>query len=273
MTGRPTIPRRARTRGAVAAGAAAALVVVLLASGCGSSGGSGEASACKDRSRGLPKVTWEIPATDPSGVVILLHGGGWQPNPSGYRAQVTYGKAIAAGGVATVAVGYGRGASGFRQLEDVYSQAQRCFPGAPICAIGDSAGGNLALMLATREPDLACVIARAVPTDLNALASQGASETQRLAVDALGAGALERFSPVRRAATIKARVLLIMAENDPLVPVQQGRELKRALSSAELLVLPPGPVPFVHGLGVTPSALQSANQREVTFLQQATSGS
>lgn len=254
-------------------GLAAALAVVAVVSGCGSSDGGADPSACKDRSHGLPKLTWEIPPQAPRGVVILLHGGGWQPNPGGYRAQVKYGKAIEAGGVVTVAVGYGTGASGLRQIEDVYSKAQRCFPDAPVCVIGDSAGGNLALMLATREPDLSCVIARAAPTDLTALAAQGASETHQFALDAFGEQGLAKFSPVRRAAAIHARVLVIMAENDPLVPVEQGRELKQALPAAELLVLPPGPVPFVHGLGVTPDALQAANQREVAVLGKATPGS
>jgi acetyl esterase/lipase len=251
------------------AGLAAAMAVATLASGCGSSGGSDQASACKDHSHGFPKTAWAIPPTNARGVVILLHGGGWQPNPSGYRQQVAFGKVIGAGGVATVAVGYGPGRSGFRQVEDVYAQAHRCFPDAPICAIGDSAGGNLALMLATRQPDMACVIARAAPTDLTSLAAQGAGETQQLAVDAFSERGLAQFSPVRRAGAIHARVLAIMAENDRLVPVEQGRELKQALPSAELLVLPPGPVPFVHGLGVTQSSVQDAERRETAFLQQA----
>jgi acetyl esterase/lipase len=251
------------------AGLAAAMAVVTAASGCGSSGGGVEASACKNQSHGFPKTTWAIPATNPRGVVMLLHGGGWQPNPSGYREQVAFGKVIEAGGVATVAIGYGPGRAGFRQVEGVYGQAHRCFPDAPICVIGDSAGGHLALMLATRQPNMACVIARAAPTDLTSLAAQGAGETEQFAVDAFGRQALAPFSPVRRANAIHARVLAIMAENDPLVPVQQGRELKQALPSAQLLVLPPGPVPFVHGLGVTQSSVQDAEQRETAFLQQA----
>jgi dipeptidyl aminopeptidase/acylaminoacyl peptidase len=209
---------------------------------------------------------------NPGAVVILLHGGGWQPNPAGYRTQVAYGKLISAGGVATVAVGYGPGAAGLRQIEDVFSDARRCFPDVPICAIGDSAGGNLALMLAAREPELACVIGRAAPTDLTSLPAQGGDEAHQLAVDAFGARGLQRFSPVRHVDAINARVLLIMAENDPLVPAAQGRELKEALPSTDLVVLRPGPVPFVHGLGVRQGELQSANDREVEFLQQATSG-
>ena len=252
-------------------GLAATLAVIALASGCGPSKDSADLGACKDKSQGLPKVTWGIPTPDPRGVVILLHGGGWQPNPVGYRTQVQYGRAIETGGVATVAVGYGPGATGFRQIEHVYSQARRCFPDAPICAVGDSAGGNLALMLATRESDLSCVIARAAPTDLTSLAAQGGHEGHQIALDVFGARGLARFSPVRRASAIRARVLMIMAENDPLVPLAQGRELKQALPGAELLVLPPGPVPFVHGLGVTESSVQAANQREVTFLEQAES--
>ncbi len=251
------------------AGLVAALAVVSVASGCGSSRGGADLGACNNKSRGLPKLTWGIPTANPRSVVILLHGGGWQPNPIGYRQQVEYGKAIEAGGVATVAVGYGPGATGLRQIEDVYSRARRCFPDAPICAVGDSAGGHLALMLATRESDLSCVIARAAPTDLTSLVAQGANEGRQIALDAFGERGLARFSPVRRASAIHARVLVIMAENDPLVPVAQGRELERALPGVELLVLPPGPEPFVHGLGVTQSSLHAANEREVTFLEQA----
>jgi acetyl esterase/lipase len=251
-------------------GLIAAAAAVIVASGCGSSDSGDQVTACKDKSRGLPKLTWGIPSENPNGVVILLPGGGWQPNPGGYRSQVAFAKLIQTGGVATVAVEYGPGRAGFRQIEDVYGQARSCFPDAPVCAIGDSAGGNLALMLATREPELACVIARAAPTDLTSLPAQGGDGAYKFAVDAFGRGGLAQFSPARQAKAIQAPVLLIMAANDPLVPAAQGRELKQALPDAQLLVLPPGPVPFVHGLGVTQSALQEANQREAAFLQQAT---
>jgi acetyl esterase/lipase len=269
LTGRGTAHGGARVLATLGGGLVAALVVIAIVSGCGANLHPGNSSACRDKAKGMPKLTWGIPTPDPRAVVILLHGGGWQPNPTGYRQQVTYAKAIEAGGVATVAVGYGPGAIGFRQIEDVYQTARQCFPDAPICAVGDSAGGNLALVLAAREPDLSCVIARAAPTDLTSLQSQGGTEAHQLAVDAFGEGGLNKYSPVRQAGAIKAPVLLIMAQNDPLVPVEQGTELKRALPATQLMVLPPGPVPFVHGLGVTQSSLQQSIQRETSFLQQA----
>jgi acetyl esterase/lipase len=273
LTGRARSRDHLRAIVTLGVGIAAALAALALASGCGSSRGGGDPSACKNESRGLPKLTWAIPTPTPRGVVILLPGGGWQPNPTGYRTMVAYGKAIQAGGVATVAVEYGAGAAGLRQIQGVYDRARRCFPDAPVCALGDSAGGHLALMLATREPDLACVIARAAPTDLTTLAGQGAEQTNQYAIDAFGAGSLARFSPAKRAGDIDAPVLLVMAENDPLVPVAQGEELARALPGARLMVMPPGPVPFVHGFGVTQSSAERADRREQAFLGRAASGS
>ena len=45
---------------------------------------------------------------------------------------------------------------GYRDVEKAYRSARKENPGVPVCAVGESSGGHLALMLAARE-DLACV--------------------------------------------------------------------------------------------------------------------
>ena len=89
-------------------------------------------------------------------------------------------------------------------MVDVYNAARQRYPDLPICAVGISAGGNLALNLATREPDLDCVVALSAPTDLTTVARQDpkGEEAYKAAVAAFGKDALVKFSPVRHADAI-----------------------------------------------------------------------
>jgi dipeptidyl aminopeptidase/acylaminoacyl peptidase len=249
---------------------ATALVVLSAAAGCGGDDdGDGEIV-------GAARVTWDAPP-DPKGVVMLIHGGGWQRSDAGYEDQIENAKNFRDQGYATVAIGYDEGATGFRQVVDVYTEARGRYPNLPICASGISAGGNLALMLAVREPELDCVVTLAAPTDLTTLAKQDAEgdEASQAAIDAFGRDQLAKFSPARYADRISAKVLMIEAESDPINPPDQGRELERALPGAELLVLPPGPVPvpFAHFGGVQPDAEEIVIERVFDFLEQATEAS
>jgi dipeptidyl aminopeptidase/acylaminoacyl peptidase len=254
--------------------ATAALLTLSAAVGCGSEGhdtGTGEAGL------GGARVSWGEPeGRNPRAVVMLIHGGGWQRSDPGYEEQKANAKTFQNRGYATVAIGYDEGAKGFRQVVDVYEQARQRYPSLPICASGVSAGANLALMLATREPELDCVLALSAPTDLTSLAKQDpeGDEAYQAAVTAFGKDQLAKFSPVRYVDSIKAKVLLIAAEGDPIVPAGQGRELARALPGSELLVLPPGPVhaQWAHYAGVQPNAQDIAIKRDFDFLNQATQG-
>jgi acetyl esterase/lipase len=250
----------------------AAIAVSLLwaMSGCGG-GGDGETG---NPGFGGARVSWGEPeGEDPTGVVMLLHGGAWQRSDSGYQDQKSNAKYVQEQGYATVAVGYDEGAKGFQQVVDVYKAARQRYPGLPVCATGISAGGHLALMLAVREPDLECVVTLSAPTDLTTLAEQDrhGDEAAQAAVAAFGQGQLGMFSPVRYADRIKAKVLLIEAQTDPIDPPEQGRELARALPGAELLVLPPGPVhaEWTHFGGVQQNAQNIVIQREFEFLEEA----
>ena len=247
---------------------AGALMMTLAMVGCG---GSDETHPAD----GKPFVKWGKPAGEtPTGVVILLHGGGWQPNPRAYPGELTLASTLQGLGYATVVVGYGEGAEGFREIEQVYSQAQRRYPDLPICVHGISAGGNLGLMLASREPDLTCVADIAGPADLTSLKEQGGTEAHDLAVEAFGEDQLCRWSPIKYADRIKAKVLMVLAQTDPIVPVAQGREFTRARPETQLFVVPAGstPDPVLHNATVTPAGAQAANQLTISFLAQAMQG-
>ncbi|HEY1237549.1 MAG TPA: prolyl oligopeptidase family serine peptidase [Solirubrobacterales bacterium] len=253
---------------------AATALSILIAAGCGG-GGGGDDDLLPKTVGGAP-VSWNVPENHPAGLVILLHGGGWRASDSGYEQQQRNAEVIQDHGYATVAVDYAQGAEGYQQLVEVFKEARRRYPGLPVCAVGISAGGNMALTLATQEPDLHCVIALSAPTDLTTIAQQDpdADEAHKAAVENLGTNLFAKFSPALRADRIRAKVLLIAAANDPVVPAEQSRELARALPGAQLLELPAGPEPaeFAHFGGVQPGAQDTVIDREFDFLKQATQG-
>jgi acetyl esterase/lipase len=228
------------------------------------------------REPGEPRLDWGEPEDeDPVALVMVLHGGGWEPSDSEYRNQEPVAENLQKEGYATVRVGYDEGATGFQQIEDVYAEGQRRYPNLPICVNGISAGGHLGLMLATREPDLDCVITTAAPTDLTTLGKQGGREAYAAAVEAFGMNQLATYSPVRFADQIEAKILMVAAESDPTVPADQSREMAEALPSAELIILPPGPEPALsaHFAGVAEGAELEALERQLAFLEEATQAS
>ncbi len=218
------------------------------------------------------RVKWGTPPDKkkPDGVVILLHGGGWQPNRFAYEDEMPLAASLRKQGHATVVVGYDAGAKGFQEIENVYAKVRKRYPGMPICVHGISAGGNLALMLAAREPDIRCVVSLLGPTDLTTLKDQGGKMASDLAVTAFGQDGLADFSPVRFANQIRAHVLGIYAQTDPVVPIAQAHELVRARPQTELFVIPPGstPVDWLHNARVTPEGAQEAVTRGLAFIRQ-----
>jgi acetyl esterase/lipase len=260
----------------MAGAALAAVLLILSLAACGEEAPDiGTGGKLGEMIIAGAKVDWGEPANaDPVGLVMLLPGGGWQRNDAEYQGQRQAAKSLQGQGYATVAVEYDGGAKGFSQIETIYAAAKKRYPNLPICATGTSAGGNLALMLATREPDLACVTTLAAPTDLTTIAEQDPTgdEGYAAAVQAFGANRLAEFSPALHASKIKARVLMVIAETDPLVPVAQGEELTKALPSAQLMVAPAGPVqvPWAHYGGVATDAQDKVITREIDFLKAAT---
>jgi acetyl esterase/lipase len=209
-------------------------------------------------------------------LLILIHGGGWKGlNRKALEATVATAVIFRSLGIETMTVDYRRGAQGVADVERFYQDARKRFgPNLPVCALGASAGGHIALMLAIRFPTLACAIDMAGPTDLATLGSQGSPIGYQIAKQAFGVSAFIRFSPALHDGTIKAKVMLVYADNDPLVPVAQGEEMARADPRAELIKLPPGRATFVHtGVGapiarsgVSATAKRQAQLAEVRFL-------
>lgn len=259
--------RRRRGRWRVAA---VLLLVGAAISGCGG-GGQAEGPGVTVRSRswsGPDGVRGEL--RPPAGgeparlLVMLIHGGGWTgPDPKQFAATEGVAAAYRAAGYATLVVDYRRGAKGVADVNRFYVQARRAVgPRLPICAAGGSAGGHLALVLAARHPDLACAISLAGPTDLVSL-SRADPQTGAELASLFGSGRLDALSPARHAGRIRARLLLVYAANDPIVPVAQGREMARARPGSDLIVLPPGPETFVH------SSVASGSQARVDAAQRA----
>ena len=214
---------------------------------------------------GMPTATYKGKA--PKAVMLLIHGGGWfrtgKDYVAGYRSAANDWRSR---GWMTVNLDY-RGCD--KSLADVLwfmKRVRELHPTRRVCAAGASAGGHLALLLASVRPDLACVIALAAPTDFASLPSQltwdpdaatytteGAQLLAGYAQAALGTLApLEFSSPRRYVKNIRARVLIASCETDVLVPRGQTYQFVVALKKARPLnyvdgvILKTGDNPFVH---------------------------
>jgi pimeloyl-ACP methyl ester carboxylesterase len=258
---------RTNTRRGIALTAVSAFVafggMTLLGSGCGGA----------DQLR--PTARWSLPSgpyqgRSPRAVVMLIHGGGWRGlNREALAGESSAAAALTDQGFATMSVDYRGGKLGIRDLDGFYRNARNRMRRTPVCAVGASAGGHLALMLAVRHPSLSCAVSLAGPTDLPALARQPGGQTAyQLAVAAFGRRGLGRFSPALHTGAIRAPLLLIYATNDPYVPLAQGRQMAAAAPGARLIVLRPGAAGFVHST-VNRSELLAATRAESRFLAEA----
>jgi acetyl esterase/lipase len=203
----------------------------------------------------------------PKGVMLQIHGGAWYVVGDGVvSASRPFADAWRDRGWRTVNLDY-RGCE--HSLADVvtfFDLVRAKYPGLPICATGQSAGGHLALMLAARRPGLACVEAVAAPTDLPGLEASEPTLYHR-AVAAFGADRLEELSPVSNAGQISARVLQGIAVNDQVVPPRQPAELDGLLTDtySDTRILEGGEVPFIHGKADR-TAVESFARRELNLV-------
>jgi acetyl esterase/lipase len=205
----------------------------------------------------------------PAGLVIVLHGGDWLGgNGVGIAIVRPWAQWFNRRGWTALNADYDSGAPALGEIAALYDRWRaRLGPRAPICAAGQSAGGHLALMLASIRPFLDCVIAEAAPTDFPLLAASsrsGAVAAAQVARTMLGDPVA--WSPVHWAKRIRAPAALSYATDDPLVPLSQGRVLARRLHGATVTVLRPGPIPWVH-THVSPASLTAAARAERALLR------
>ena len=208
------------------------------------------------------------------GIMIVIHGGGWTVTG---KASVAVMRPYAdahwrARGWSTVNIDYRPCDKGLSDVLWFMDRLRSLRPSATICAVGESAGGNLALLLASVRPDLACVVSLAGPSDLPAMAGQtayrpltglfesvGPLHVTDMAVAAFGsAEALVWNSPIRYVASVRARVLLATGEHDFAISTAQDANYAAATRKARpagyvaKLVLAAGDIGFVHsGISAT----------------------
>src|SRR5436305_697419 len=196
-------------RRAIAPAVVAALACTAVP-GCGSSKpaapSTDAAKAAIPHARKPVKET-KAPAGKPKGVRLICSAGGWIALPRDEVAATRhYEQRYAALGWLAIDVGYRPGgATGFSDVLRAYDKAHREHPRLPVCAVGESSGGHLALMLAIARP-LSCVEPVDAPSDL----TKGLPH--RLAYGAgvlFGRRNLRRWSPALRARQIHGRVLVV----------------------------------------------------------------
>ena len=196
--------------------------------------------------------------------VELIHGGGWQGGDKSFYAPL--GRALAARGFVAFSVNYRLTPAAHypAQADDVQSAARwmRAHAGeyrldpAHLGALGDSAGGHLALILGTRDtrsgadPAQAaqssraqCVVDFYGPSDLTiaaaAVPQTGAQKYVAQVLHDLLGGTLQEAPTLARAASPlfsvdskSAPTLIITGTDDPLVPPIQSERMADALRAA-----------------------------------------
>lgn len=197
----------------------------------------------------------------PHPVVFLLHGGCWL-DAYGVDHVAGIAESLRRNGFAVFAAEYrrvgeeGAGAPGtFDDVRVAFDSLRAIAPRyamdtSRVMAIGHSAGGQLALWLAS-EPGvrLRAVVALAAVTDLAAFAAPSGcgSAVPRLmggAPDAPDAEIVARYAPyspaLRSGASARTSVLLVTADDDRVVPRAQAEAYLARFSAARELRVPGG---------------------------------
>lgn len=191
--------------------------------------------------------------------VILIHGGGWQGGDKGFYGPL--GQALAAKGFVAFSINYRLTPAAHypAQTDDAQNAVRwvRAHAGRfhldpqRMGALGDSAGGHLAVVLGTRDLEAAparsshvqCVVDFYGPTDLTVVAPAGPlSDVQKYALgvmkDFLGGtreqnpAAYRAASPLFDVSARSAPTLIIQGMDDTLVPPDQSERLADALRAA-----------------------------------------
>ena len=251
---------------------AAALIVAAALAACGSDRSPLE----PDRRLTIGREYAELvvpKARAPRGTIVLLHKGGWAAEGRApVEALRRTAHRFAGWSWRALSTTYRNGRAGLLDAEAAVDYAARRF-GGPICTYGESSGGHWALMAALARPRVRCVIAAAAPTDLAAWPGEVRLPSVRAftrrtvrAVFGTDRAALRRMSPARAwPRRPHARLFLLYARDDPVVPPAQGVAMHRRVPRSALYLLPAGRLPWVHSGtrggrvldGVNPRALES----------------
>ena len=111
-----------------------------------------------------------MPTSTVRGTMLMVHGGGWQgPGPQSQKAVMALpGDTLSQRGWRVVSVYYDAGAAGLQDVLDAAAGELAQPTGDPLCIYGESGGAQLALVAASRLPEIDCVIAFAPPAAFEA---------------------------------------------------------------------------------------------------------
>jgi acetyl esterase/lipase len=179
------------------------------------------------------------------GTMILLHGGTWQAHGAG-ALEWMRGDAARwrARGWRTVNGDYRPCA---RSVEDALALLDRVRAtygdARPICIVGQSAGGHLALVVASQRRQVSCVVSLAGIADTEALAHESAYRDSaggstalpislvNVLVSAFGADRIALYSPTLTG--VAARVLYGVSRTDSFIPWTQATDFAAAQAARD----------------------------------------
>jgi hypothetical protein len=222
---------------------------------------------------------WPPSGVTVKGLMILIAAGGWHSQPQSVRDMHNrHAQRFANDGYIThtiehtaasgTALNRPSGDVGMANVKQHYDELRAYvdanFPNGttyPICAFGESSGGNFAMLLGVTRPKLNCVIAQGAPTDLRTGAAGLTPYVRQLAIDAFGEANLAAYSPIAwpAASYLKQGVLLGHGAGDTLVgQVQATNFCNTRPSTTKCIILDTtnGTQPFTH-INVTSAALSN----------------
>jgi dipeptidyl aminopeptidase/acylaminoacyl peptidase len=185
----------------------------------------------------------------PKGWVMIIHGGGWQSvgreDVASEDSAVSF---INHQDWAADNVDYRKGEHSLPDVLATYDALRkRVGSKTPICLLGHSAGGTLALLVAEHRPSVSCVISGAGPTDLLHFATEKAHKLsnpvtaiytpawafENYMVTSFGISpeVLQKWSPADHASDLHIPLLLGASTYDPLVPQHQMAVLRGAMKA------------------------------------------
>lgn len=222
------------------------------------------------------------------GIALLIHGGGWViAGPGAVEGMRSTADRWRARGFRTVNVSHRPGGLCATDVLWFFDRVRSTYGATiPIVTMGQSAGGHLALVVASYRTNVYAAISQAGPTDLAAIATQpaydsatGGTQTNagrwvhNLGAASFGVENLELYNLVGRAHTLtNTRILQGFALNDVLVSPDQATTLQTAIQSinpsayVDTDLMPDGSVQFIHGFVSTAANNNFITTRELNLI-------